>query len=304
MPEADALYERATDLVEGLLVNASSSRVKSSMIGAMSEIYVGHFRLAWNQLQNGPKAFRIIESARGRALLDSIRYAQQSTPGRMSAAAEREIAHLQSVLLHTDLTAAQTRRVLTQLDDAYDRLSPVEYARNRKEMAMLRRPPVSLPVLQKLLSADEAVVEYVVDTKASYAIEVVRTGLSIHTLPGRRELSGSVKNFLTAVKNKRESPSGSRDLYQSLIPPLAPQHLSRLILVPDGPLHLVPFSALINGDGDLLNEHLTLSTAPSATVYVALKTAPQRTAATNLFWESRTAPLWPSLMRKNQALGD
>ncbi|MGA7408975.1 MAG: hypothetical protein WBW33_00725, partial [Bryobacteraceae bacterium] len=181
LPEADALYERATNLVEGLLVNAPSSRVKSSMIGAMSEIYLGHFRLAWNQLQNGPEAFRIIESARGRALLDSIRYAQQSSPGRVSAAAEREIAHLQSVLLHTDLTAAQTRRVLTQLDNAYDRLSPVEYARNRKEMAMLRRSPVSLPVLQKLLGADEAFVEYVVDTKASYAIEVVRTGLSIHT---------------------------------------------------------------------------------------------------------------------------
>ena len=44
---ADRLYDQATDLIEGLLVNAPSSQVKSSMIGAMSDIYVGHFRLAW-----------------------------------------------------------------------------------------------------------------------------------------------------------------------------------------------------------------------------------------------------------------
>jgi tetratricopeptide (TPR) repeat protein len=38
LDKADKLYGRAADLIEGLLVNAPSSRVKSSMIGAMSEI--------------------------------------------------------------------------------------------------------------------------------------------------------------------------------------------------------------------------------------------------------------------------
>jgi CHAT domain-containing protein len=72
---------------------------------------------------------------------------------------------------------------------------------------------------------------------------------------------------------------------------LAPQHLSKLILVLDGPLHLMPFSALISGDGDLLNEHLTLSTAPSATVYAALKTAPPRTAADKPFLGVAYSPI-------------
>jgi tetratricopeptide (TPR) repeat protein len=60
--KADASYERATDLIEGLLVNAPSSQVKSSMIGSLSDIYVAHFRLAWHRLHDGPKAFRIIEN--------------------------------------------------------------------------------------------------------------------------------------------------------------------------------------------------------------------------------------------------
>ena len=40
---ADASFQRATDLVEGLLVNAPSSQVKSGMIGALGQIYLGSF---------------------------------------------------------------------------------------------------------------------------------------------------------------------------------------------------------------------------------------------------------------------
>ena len=86
---ADASFQRATDLVEGLLVNAPSSQVKSGMIGALSQIYLGHFRLAWNRMHDAPYAFSIIEGARGRALLDSIRYARQSAPVNAAANAGR-----------------------------------------------------------------------------------------------------------------------------------------------------------------------------------------------------------------------
>ena len=103
---ADASYQHATDLIEGLLVNAPTSQVKSGMIGAMSQIYLAHFRLAWNGLHNAPYSFLIIEGARGRSLLDSIRFARQSgaastaeTPG------EVEISHLQRSLMHDKLTS-------------------------------------------------------------------------------------------------------------------------------------------------------------------------------------------------------
>ena len=79
---ADALYDRATDLIDGLLVNAQTSRVKTEMIAAVGDIYVGHFRLAWDRLHDPEKAFRIVEeSARGRALLQiRSEYARQAGP--------------------------------------------------------------------------------------------------------------------------------------------------------------------------------------------------------------------------------
>ena len=102
---ADALYDRASSLIEGLLVNAPSSLVKSSMIAALSEIYIAHFRLAWNRLHDGPKAFQIIENVRGRTLYDSIRYARLTTPTDRQSPQELEIVRLQKSLLHEQLTA-------------------------------------------------------------------------------------------------------------------------------------------------------------------------------------------------------
>ena len=65
LQRADELYDQASDLIEAMLVNAPSSQVKSSMIAAMSDIYLGHFRLAIERFHDNVKAFHIIETARG-----------------------------------------------------------------------------------------------------------------------------------------------------------------------------------------------------------------------------------------------
>jgi hypothetical protein len=140
---ADSLYRQATDLIEGLLVNAQSSRVKTSMIASLSDIYIGHFRLAWEKLHNPDEAFQVIESARGRVLLDSILYSPEKNSIPMATSAEKEIARLQRSLVHDRLNAVQTRKVLAQLDWAYFHLAPIEYTRSRKEVEILRRPPVA-----------------------------------------------------------------------------------------------------------------------------------------------------------------
>ncbi len=232
MAAADSLYGQATDLVEGLLVNAQSSRVKTAMIGALSEIYIGHFRLAWEKQHNPDRAFQIIESARGRALLDSIRYAQQSGAGAQTAA-EREIVRLQRSLLHGNLNVNQTRKVLYQLDYAYFRLSPIEYERSRREVEILRKPPVQASALRRQLGAREALIEFVVDANASYAFCVTPSGLSIRALPGRGQISQMVNRFLTAVKGKADSAAAGQELFRRVLAPALDPQISSLIIVPE-----------------------------------------------------------------------
>jgi CHAT domain-containing protein len=58
---------------------------------------------------------------------------------------------------------------------------------------------------------------------------------------------------------------------------------SSLIVVPDGPLHLIPFSALVNEGGGYLNSELNLSAAPSATIYYTLSTTEKAVTARKPF---------------------
>jgi CHAT domain-containing protein len=280
---ADASFQRATALVEGLLVNAPSSQLKSGMIGALSQIYLGHFHLAWDRLHNAPYAFSIIESARGRALLDSMRYARQSGPAQAARTpAEAEIARLQRSLMHDRLSNTQIRRVLDQLDQAYTRISPAEYAEQRKEMGIVRKRPVSVAELQTQLRPQEKLVEYVLDEKGSYAIEISRAGLKIQNLPRRSEISGLSRSFVTAVRTGTDARSSAEELFKRLVKPVMGPDVSSLIVVPDGPLHLVPFSALVT-EGGYLNAQVNLSAAPSATIYYALSRAPKTEVARKPF---------------------
>jgi CHAT domain-containing protein len=277
---ADALYDRASRLVEGLLMNAPSSRVKSSMIGSMSEIYLGHFRLAWNHLHDAPKAFQIIESARGSALVTTL-----GSLGELDekSRAEVEISHLQSMLLHSRLGSSETERVLAQLDRAYDEAFPLQYEQSRKEVGVLKRTPVSLDALRRQLHPDETLVEYVLDAKTSYVMQITDAGLTIRNLPGRSEIDQLTRKFLSAIRNKTDSSAFGRALYSALITPAIGRDAKSLIVVPDGSLHSIPFGALVDPNGAYLNQRLVTSTSPSASVFVRLKTGLVARAGTKPF---------------------
>ena len=102
-------------------------------------------------------------------------------------------------------------------------------------------------------------------------------------MPARTEISKLSRSFVTAIRNGTDSQPSGRELYKQLIAPVRSQNISSLIIVPDGPLHLVPFSALVNDGGGYLNSELNLSAAPSATIYYTLSRTPRGVAARKPF---------------------
>ena len=280
---ADALYEQAARLIEGLLVNCPSSRTKSSMIGSLSDIYLGHFRVAWNYLHDGPKAFRIIESARGRALVNTLSSSERIETQVEISSADAAISRLQKTLLHQRLDPSSTQKVLAQLDRAYDNAYPSEYKKNRKEMEIIQRQPVSLDGLRRQLRPGEVFVEYVLDAKCSYAIQVTNLGLTIHSLPGRSEIDQLAKKFLAAIVGTTDSSGLGKALYNYVLAPVIAEKSASIVIVPDGSLHSIPFEALVDPKGAYAAQRLTISAAPSASVYLALKTTPRARAATKPF---------------------
>lgn len=72
-----------------------------------------------------------------------------------------------------------------------------------------------------------------------------------------------------------------RFLFDLLVQPIiergfSPESCARWIVVPHGPLHLVPWAALIDADGKRLIERVAITTAPSASVWHQLASAPAR----------------------------
>jgi CHAT domain-containing protein len=274
LQRADELYDQASDLIEAMLVNAPSSQVKSSMIAALSDIYVGHFRLAVERFHDNAKAFQIIETARGRALFDSMRYASRSNDSNSTSAPERQIVAMQKRLREERLSLAETKLLLAKLDETYDRLAPIEYKRSRPEMRMARRPPVPIATLQRSLIPGEALIEYVLDNRGnSHALEITQAEIRIHQIPSKAAVSELCGKFIQAVKEKKDPSKPGQALLAAVISPVISTHPSSLVIVPDGLLNLVPFAALLGPGGGYLAQSLIISLAPSATVFQMLRSA-------------------------------
>ena len=150
-------------------------------------------------------------------------------------------------------------------------------------MGLVRRRPVGIAALQAQLHAREILVEYVLDEKASYAIEISHTGLKIQNLPARTQISNVSRAFVTAIRNSGDSRASGQELYKQIIKPVINPNVDSLIVVPDGPLHLIPFSALVNEGGGYLSSDLALSAAPSATIYSTLNRTPNQGSARKPF---------------------
>lgn len=270
--EAERLYEEATSLIEGMLVNMPSSMAKTSMISAMSRVYAGHFRLAIEQSNSLSDAFRIVEGARGRGLADSLRYGKRR-PEEPPVPAELRIAEIQRQIRQTR-SSARLKELLRQLEIAETELAGVESRRNRqsiREMALLGKSAVGLAGFRAGLRRGETVLEFVLDEPNSYCLAIQRDRVAAHVIEERRKIEGAVDQMLRAIREKKEDLKAASYLYAELIAKCKAEGAETLVIVPDGKLHLLPFSALRTPDSKYLVQKTRVFSSPSATVLHVLR---------------------------------
>ena len=135
-------------------------------------------------------------------------------------------------------------------------------------------------IRSELLGPDTALLEYVVGGRCSHMFCVVQDRIAVFQLPPAQQLADQIRGLREAVADwaSSEYPHG-HELYRALIAPAARLIAGkRLLIVPDGPLHYLPFSLLLRdppqaGTGPwdwpslayLIRSH-AISYAPSATV--------------------------------------
>ncbi len=281
--EADALYDQAEDVINGILVNSPGHYSESSLAGAMSETFRAHFRLAV-ETKDVRKAFAILERVRGRTAADVLR-THASTNNNESPAAstiESNIAHLQVTLMRSQVVD-ERKQLLDTLEEEEQKLALINNVSAPTGRLSLERP-ADIRKVQQTLRPDEFVLEYVLDEPRSFCLAFSKTDTSITALAGRKQIEDLTDHYLAQIKSMQPGSEASKQLYAALIGPLPHEaDKPRIIIVPDGKLHLLPFESLRDGQGRYLLLSSVITYAPSATVLRALRSGPRRSAAARNF---------------------
>ncbi len=272
---ADELYSEATDVIEGLLVKVNQRQLKSSLIETLSDAYVGHFELAATVFSDPEKAYGIVERARGRVLADTLRGEREtfSSAGSETAKAQSEINQIQKALLH-ETDQDEREQLLDKLFRVEQLLSPVRRTDSALSSTGDRSKPVPLSSVETSLHSDEMLLEYVLGKTQSYCLRITKSGTAIATLKaGREQIGDLVDEYLADVRSRKAQIPSERSLFSLLLQPVIERDSkSRLIVVPDGKLNLLPSDALRDEQGRYVLESHVVTYAPSATVLYLLRT--------------------------------
>ncbi len=255
------------------------------------------------ELQQPAKAFQVLERSRARSFLAQLaeRDLVFSDIPKELERQRRQIAWSYNetqdeiAKLHPREQAEEIETLLTrlrQLGREYEDITE-KIVKTSPKLGALRYPkPIGLNGARQALDPGTAMLSYSVGEDETHLFILTRDdGLEVRTVPlGEKELRGEVKNVLR-LQERRSSTllytkplrQVGEHLYQALILP-AEESIAkseRVLIVPDGPLHLLPFALLVRktgpGEGhedrdfEYLVEWKPLHSVLSATVYSELK---------------------------------
>jgi CHAT domain-containing protein len=120
--------------------------------------------------------------------------------------------------------------------------------------------------LQKHLRNGELLLEYVLSEPASYVMAVTHNTVNSYPLAGKKTIEAKAALYLKSIDKRKARTDLSLDLFNWLLGPI-PEYgkASSVIIVGDGGLHSLPFSALWDGHEYVVQTH-DVSVVPSATV--------------------------------------
>lgn len=244
-------------------------------------------------LKRPEEAFQVIERSRAREFLELLARRDLALPDvppavdRRRRRAEARYRHLLADL--HDAAAAKQPAMREELVALQRELGEIEQAVRAASprLALLRQPPsLDVAAARRAVGPGTLLLAFAVGEARSYLFTLgpgVGDGLRVAVLPaGRTVLAQRVKALREAVSRPsrfRTWVLPAENLSTLLLGPVAERvrRAERILLVPDAPLHFLPFAVLpVPGLGRPLGEVRPLAFAPSVSVFAEL--AARRTA--------------------------
>jgi len=266
-------YTRAVEVIERQRSSLNTEASKIGFAGNKQNLYFDLVRLLVAQ-NRAAEAFGYVERSKARALVDML------ASKKDFSVATGNTDQVKALLAMADSAEADARSPASADDGGKTRSLVVrtreQLTQQAPELASLVSvSTLSVQEIQARIPEGETLVEYYYGDRNLYAFVVTRTGLRVQALDGAN-LSAEVQAFRRALQNPAV-PSAFRDpaqrLYARLVQPLALAP-GRIVVVPHGALHYLPFNALNDGR-QFMVERYSMRELPAASVLKFLKPGPR-----------------------------
>ena len=302
--EAIRHYGTAINVIEDIRGKVTDPMAKARFAENKLYVYEGMIRLL-RKMKNDPEAFRYLERFKARTMLDMI--AEKAFSSRDAQENELLIKERKVRKRISQLSADTSINPLESRDElSKERISErvAELGRlkadhsailteietlNPELASLVNINPLKANGIQELLGQDTAMLEYFIGRESQLVFAVTRDKVltaPLKTSP--EELFEMIRKFRAeAVEGspgngsaKEDYQEALSDLYLTLIAPVEKEIVGkkRLVIVPHGMLHYLPFQALRSESGKYLIESHAISYLPSASVlkYARIKNKENR----------------------------
>lgn len=295
---AERAYREAIELLEEVRATLQVDAYKSSYFGSQLKVYRDLVDLLLDQGRDA-EAFETAERARSRALLDLIEagtpVSGEQDPLALGLTVELDAARRELDRAYLDAEGEDDGSTWSEVVSIEERVASLG-----QEIARLRTngvvEPSAVPGLEEIVASlpeRSTLVQYVGSAQGINAfavdeggvrafrlgdLEAVRAHLDrLYFYLQRVSLGGQWKVYSDEALARMVDEQLAA-LYRALLEPLGLELDGReLIVTPFGPLHGVPFAALHDGTGYLI-DRATVSVAPSASVYALCRRRERRAA--------------------------
>jgi len=271
--EAIKYLERAVEIIERQRSSIHSDAGRIGFVGDKQAVYHEIVSLLVAKGRDA-EALQYVERAKARALVDLLASQGQILPRTADGEAVNAVAaklakaeHDFQALPYVKDTKGRerTRGVIVGLKE--------ELAAAAPELASLVAvTDTAVGQIQKLLAPDEALVEFYYTDEELFVFVMTTEGITAGRL-ARAGLEDNVRGLRKAVSDPSSTDCMPRSqaLYGQLIrPAIGLLGGKRLIVVPHGLLHYIPFGALHSGREYVIDRH-SIRILPSASVLKFLK---------------------------------
>lgn len=270
--KAISYYKQSIDVIESQRQTINTEASKIGYIGNKAEVYEKLVSVLILQ-DEFEEAFVYAERSKARALVDMLASKKElvNTPSLKESHLIKKLDTLDYELLSQDLSKVdsdQTRSANRSLL----RKTRKTLQESQPELASLVTVSTSnLADIQNVLRENETLVEFYGQDQDLKAFVVSKDHLQAVSLapPDLQQRVLTFRKALTKL-NDDEFIKESQALYNDLIAPIEHRiETEKLIIVPHGSLHYLPFNALSDGRNYVIDQY-EITTLPSATVLTFL----------------------------------